>query len=172
MHVLRGDVHVLQSKEPGGRFCQSIACWLTCWSGLRTPSGHARFSASCPEYKFIWQYPGVMAHRLLKSVTKGLLCQPAPHPLAHTFSTEDVSGATGSFCALNCKLFQAGLLLKQFSPSHNPNAFIYFSRIHRRVGHSKRHLKQSRHDVLHAEKFAHNQGWQREQSKIYEGLLQ
>lgn len=57
-----------------------------------------------------------MPRRLLKFAAKSLSREPVAHALTHTFSAEDIVWVMGSFCALNRKPFDAGLLLKQFPP--------------------------------------------------------
>ncbi|MDO8262398.1 MAG: peptidase domain-containing ABC transporter [Gallionella sp.] len=69
-----------------------------------------------------------MPRRLLKMVTKSLSRETAPHAPTHTFTAEDVVWAMGSFCALNRKPFDAGLLLKQFPPPYSSDSFVHAAR--------------------------------------------
>jgi subfamily B ATP-binding cassette protein HlyB/CyaB len=69
-----------------------------------------------------------MPRRLLKLVAQRLSPEPASHPPAHSFSVEDIVWAMGSFCALNRKPFDAGLLIKQFPPPYTSDSFIHAAR--------------------------------------------
>ncbi|OFZ65845.1 MAG: ABC transporter [Betaproteobacteria bacterium RBG_16_56_24] len=69
-----------------------------------------------------------MPRRLLKLVSKSLSREPASHAPIHSFSPEDVVWAMGSFCALNRKPFDAGLLLKQFPPPYSSDSFVHAAR--------------------------------------------
>lgn len=69
-----------------------------------------------------------MPRRLLKLVSKSLSREPVAHAPTHTFSAEDVLWAMGSFCALNRKPFDAGLLLKQFPPPYSSDSFVHAAR--------------------------------------------
>ncbi|OGS94556.1 MAG: ABC transporter [Gallionellales bacterium RIFCSPLOWO2_12_FULL_57_18] len=69
-----------------------------------------------------------MPRRLLKIVARSLSRKPAAHAHTHTFSAEDVVWAMGSFCALNRKPFDAGLLLKQFPPPYSSDSLIHAAR--------------------------------------------
>ena len=69
-----------------------------------------------------------MPRRLLKFVSKSLLHKPQAHAPGHTFSTEDIIWAMGSFCALNRKPFDAGLLIKQFPPPYSSDSFVHAAR--------------------------------------------
>lgn len=69
-----------------------------------------------------------MPRRLLKLVSKSLSREPVAHAPTHTFTAEDVVWVMGSFCALNRKPFDAGLLLKQFPPPYSSDSFIHAAR--------------------------------------------
>ena len=69
-----------------------------------------------------------MPRRLLKFAAKSLSRKPVAHAPTHTFSAEDVVWAMGSFCALNRKPFDAGLLLKQFPPPYSSDSFVHAAR--------------------------------------------
>ena len=69
-----------------------------------------------------------MPRRLLKLVSKSLSRKPVAHTPTHIFSAEDIVWAMGSFCALNRKPFDAGLLLKQFPPPYSSDSFIHAAR--------------------------------------------
>lgn len=92
-----------------------------------------------------------MQNRLLKLVAESLSRVAVSHAPAHTFSAEEVLGAMGSFCA-NCKLLDAGLLIKQIPLPYHSNSFIHTSRVVLRDGYTSLHFKQSRHIELHATK--------------------
>ena len=69
-----------------------------------------------------------MPRRLLRAVTVRL---PAARPQSnhhYAFSVEDVVWAMGSFCALNRKPFDGGLLIRQFPPPYNADSFIHAGR--------------------------------------------
>ncbi|MES2181292.1 MAG: hypothetical protein V4493_04240 [Pseudomonadota bacterium] len=68
-----------------------------------------------------------MPRRLLKLVTKSLSAGPST-PSLHSFSTEDMIWAMGSFCALNRKPFDAELLVKQFPPPYTSDLIIHAAR--------------------------------------------
>ncbi|MGB8598823.1 MAG: peptidase domain-containing ABC transporter [Burkholderiales bacterium] len=67
-----------------------------------------------------------MPRRLLKLVSGGASRKSIAH--IHTFTPEDVVWAMGSFCALNRKPFDAGLLLKQFPPPYSADSFVHAAR--------------------------------------------
>ena len=69
-----------------------------------------------------------MPRRLFKLVSKSLSREPVAHAPTHTFSAEDILWVMGSFCALNRKPFDAGLLLKQFPPPYSSDSFIHAAR--------------------------------------------
>jgi subfamily B ATP-binding cassette protein HlyB/CyaB len=69
-----------------------------------------------------------MPRRLLKLVAKSLSRKPVAHSPTHTFSAEDIVWAMGSFCALNRKPFDAGLLLKQFPPPYSSDSIVHAAR--------------------------------------------
>jgi subfamily B ATP-binding cassette protein HlyB/CyaB len=69
-----------------------------------------------------------MPRRLLKLVAKSLSREPVSHAPAHSFAAEEVVWAMGSFCALNRKPFDAGLLLKQFPPPYNSDSLVHAAR--------------------------------------------
>ncbi len=69
-----------------------------------------------------------MPRRFLKLVAKSLSRKPVAHAPTHTFSAEDIVWAMGSFCALNRKPFDAGLLLKQFPPPYSSDSFVHAAR--------------------------------------------
>jgi subfamily B ATP-binding cassette protein HlyB/CyaB len=69
-----------------------------------------------------------MPRGFLKLVSKSLSCEPTPHALTYSFTAEDVLWVMGSFCALNRKPFDAGLLLKQFPPPYSSDSFIHAAR--------------------------------------------
>jgi subfamily B ATP-binding cassette protein HlyB/CyaB len=69
-----------------------------------------------------------MPRRLLKFISKSLSREPVAHAPTHTFAAEDIVWAVGSFCALNRKPFDAGLLLKQFPPPYSSDSFIHAAR--------------------------------------------
>src|SRR3989338_8872040 len=69
-----------------------------------------------------------MPRRLLKLVSKSLSRESEARAPSHTFSAEDVVWAMGSFCALNRKPFDAGLLLKQFPPPYSSDSLIHAAR--------------------------------------------
>jgi subfamily B ATP-binding cassette protein HlyB/CyaB len=69
-----------------------------------------------------------MPRRLLKLVSKSMSRESVAHAPTHTFSAEDVLWAMGSFCALNRKPFDAGLLLKQFPPPYSSDSFVHAAR--------------------------------------------
>ena len=69
-----------------------------------------------------------MPRRLLKFVAKSLSREPVAHAPTHTFTAEDIVWAMGSFCALNRKPFDAGLLLKQFPPPYSSDSFVHAAR--------------------------------------------
>ena len=66
-----------------------------------------------------------MPRRLLRLVSKRT---PEPRPPAYAFTPEDVVWAMGSFCALNRKPFDAGLLVQQFPPPHDADSLIHAAR--------------------------------------------
>jgi subfamily B ATP-binding cassette protein HlyB/CyaB len=69
-----------------------------------------------------------MPRRLLRAVAARL---PAARPQSnnqYSFSVEDVVWAMGSFCALNRKPFDGGLLIRQFPPPYNADSFIHAGR--------------------------------------------
>jgi ATP-binding cassette, subfamily B, bacterial HlyB/CyaB len=67
-----------------------------------------------------------MPYKLFKLGSGGASRKSLTH--AHTFSPEDIVWAMGSFCALNRKPFDAGLLLKQFPPPYNADSFVHAAR--------------------------------------------
>ena len=69
-----------------------------------------------------------MPRRLLEMVARTLSREPVVHAPTHVFSTEDIVWVMGSFCALNRKPFDAGLLIKQFPPPYTSNSFIHAAR--------------------------------------------
>jgi len=69
-----------------------------------------------------------MPRRLLKFISTSLQSKPVAHATSHTFSTEDIAWAMGSFCALNHKPFDAGLLLKQFPPPYSSDSVVHAAR--------------------------------------------
>ncbi len=69
-----------------------------------------------------------MPRRLLKLAARGLSPGTASRAPNYTFSAEDILWAMGSFCALNRKPFDAGLLLKQFPPPYSADSFIHAAR--------------------------------------------
>jgi subfamily B ATP-binding cassette protein HlyB/CyaB len=69
-----------------------------------------------------------MPRRLLRLVAKNLSQGQASHPPVHPFTVEDIVWAMGSFCALNRKPFDAGLLIKQFPPPYTQDSFIHAAR--------------------------------------------
>ena len=69
-----------------------------------------------------------MPRRLLKLVSESLSRKTVAHPPTHAFGAEDIVWAMGSFCALNRKPFDAGLLLKQFPPPYSSDSFIHAAR--------------------------------------------
>jgi subfamily B ATP-binding cassette protein HlyB/CyaB len=69
-----------------------------------------------------------MPRGFLKLVSKSLSREPTPHALKYSFTAEDVLWVMGSFCALNRKPFDAGLLLKQFPPPYSSDSFIHAAR--------------------------------------------
>lgn len=69
-----------------------------------------------------------MPRRLLKFAAKSLSRKPEAHAPSHIFTAEDVVWAMGSFCALNRKPFDAGLLLKQFPPPYSSDSFVHTAR--------------------------------------------
>ncbi|MCR4305336.1 MAG: peptidase domain-containing ABC transporter [Gallionella sp.] len=69
-----------------------------------------------------------MPRRLLKLVAKSLSRKPVSHAPAHIFGAEDVVWAMGSFCALNRKPFDAGLLIKQFPPPYSSDSLVHAAR--------------------------------------------
>ena len=69
-----------------------------------------------------------MPRRLLKFAAKSLSREPQARAPIHTFSAEDIVWAMGSFCALNRKPFDAGLLLKQFPPPYSSDSFVHAAR--------------------------------------------
>ena len=69
-----------------------------------------------------------MPRRLLKLVSKSLSRKPVTHASSHAFTAEDVIWVMGSFCALNRKPFDAGLLLKQFPPPYSSDSFVHAAR--------------------------------------------
>ena len=68
-----------------------------------------------------------MPRRLLRLVSNA---RPAAvgKSASHAFTTEDIVWAMGSFCALNRKPFDAGLLVKQFAPPYTEDTFIHAAR--------------------------------------------
>ena len=69
-----------------------------------------------------------MPRRLLKLVSDSLSRETAAHGKTYSFTAEDILWVMGSFCALNRKPFDAGLLLKQFPPPYNSDSFIHAAR--------------------------------------------
>jgi subfamily B ATP-binding cassette protein HlyB/CyaB len=69
-----------------------------------------------------------MPRRLLKLVSKSLSRKPDARAPTHTFTAEDIVWVMGSFCALNRKPFDAGLLLKQFPPPYSSDSFVHAAR--------------------------------------------
>jgi subfamily B ATP-binding cassette protein HlyB/CyaB len=69
-----------------------------------------------------------MPRRILTLVSRSLSREPVSHATTNTFSAEDVVWVMGSFCALNRKPFDAGLLLKQFPPPYSSDSFIHAAR--------------------------------------------
>ena len=68
-----------------------------------------------------------MTRRILRAVANRLPLQQLSAP-SHSFSVEDVVWAMGSFCALNRKPFESGLLLQQFPPPYNADSFVHAAR--------------------------------------------
>lgn len=69
-----------------------------------------------------------MPRRLLNLVSKSLSRKPVARAPTHVFSAEDIVWVMGSFCALNRKPFDAGLLLKQFPPPYSSDSFVHAAR--------------------------------------------
>lgn len=69
-----------------------------------------------------------MPRRLLNLVARSLSRKPVARAPSHTFTAEDLLWAMGSFCALNRKPFDAGLLLKQFPPPYSSDSFVHAAR--------------------------------------------
>lgn len=69
-----------------------------------------------------------MPRRLLELVSKSLSREPVAHAPTYTFIAEDILWVMGSFCALNRKPFDAGLLLKQFPPPYSSDSFVHAAR--------------------------------------------
>ncbi|MGA7750343.1 MAG: peptidase domain-containing ABC transporter [Gallionella sp.] len=69
-----------------------------------------------------------MSRRFLKFLSKSLSHTPLAHAPTHAFSPDDIVWAMGSFCALNRKPFDAGLLLKQFPPPYSSDSFVHAAR--------------------------------------------
>jgi len=69
-----------------------------------------------------------MPRRLLRAVTARLPAARPQSTIQHAFSVEDVVWAMGSFCALNRKPFDGGLLIRQFPPPYNTDSFIHAGR--------------------------------------------
>ncbi|RFC39106.1 MAG: ATP-binding cassette, subfamily B, HlyB/CyaB [Candidatus Nitrotoga sp. LAW] len=69
-----------------------------------------------------------MPRRLLELISKSLPHKRVAHAPTYTFSAEDILWVMGSFCALNRKPFDAGLLLKQFPPPYSSDSFIHAAR--------------------------------------------
>jgi len=69
-----------------------------------------------------------MPRRLLRAVTARFPAASPPVVLQHLFSVDDVVWAMGSFCALNRKPFDGGLLIRQFPPPYNADSFIHAGR--------------------------------------------
>lgn len=69
-----------------------------------------------------------MPRRLLKMFARSLSREPALHAPTHSFTAEDIVWVMGSFCALNRKPFDAGLLLKQFPPPYSADSFVHVAR--------------------------------------------
>jgi subfamily B ATP-binding cassette protein HlyB/CyaB len=69
-----------------------------------------------------------MSRRLLQLVAKSLSREPDAHAVSYRFTAEDVLWVMGSFCALNRKPFDAGLLLKQFPPPYSSDSLIHAAR--------------------------------------------
>jgi subfamily B ATP-binding cassette protein HlyB/CyaB len=69
-----------------------------------------------------------MPRRLLKLVSKNLSREPLSHSHTYSFAVEDIVWAMGSFCALNRKPFDAGMLIKQFPPPYSSDSFIHAAR--------------------------------------------
>ena len=70
-----------------------------------------------------------MPRRFLKLVAKSLSREPVAHAPTHAFSAEDIVWVMGSFCALNRKPFDAGLLLKQVPPPYSSDSFVHAARV-------------------------------------------
>lgn len=66
-----------------------------------------------------------MPRRLLRLVSKR---PPEQRQHDYAFSPEDMVWAMGSFCALNRKPFDAGLLVQQFPPPYGADSFIHAAR--------------------------------------------
>lgn len=69
-----------------------------------------------------------MPRRLLRAVTAPWQGRASQNEAPYVFSVEDVVWAMGSFCALNRKPFDAGLLTKQFPPPYSADSFIHAGR--------------------------------------------
>ncbi|PRC90841.1 peptidase domain-containing ABC transporter [Solimicrobium silvestre] len=69
-----------------------------------------------------------MPRRLLRLVSTPWQDNSRPSAAPYVFSVDDVVWAMGSFCALNRKPFDAGLLTKQFPPPYNADSFIHAGR--------------------------------------------
>src|SRR5579872_270110 len=69
-----------------------------------------------------------MPLRLLRAVSAHFSEGWPPAPARHTFSVNDLVWAMGSFCALNRKPFDSGLLIRQFPPPYNTDSFIHAGR--------------------------------------------
>jgi hypothetical protein len=66
-----------------------------------------------------------MPHRLLKFAAKSLSREPVARATSHTFTAEDIVWTISSFCALNRKLFDAGLLLKKYPPPYTSDPCMH-----------------------------------------------
>ena len=69
-----------------------------------------------------------MPRRLLRAVTARLSAARPHSTPQYAFTVDDVVWAMGSFCALNRKPFDAGLLTRQFPPPYNADSFIHAAR--------------------------------------------
>ena len=69
-----------------------------------------------------------MLRRLSQFVSNSFANKTIAHAPAHVFTTDDIVWVIGSFCALNRKPFDAGLLIKQFPPPYSSGSFIHAAR--------------------------------------------
>jgi ATP-binding cassette, subfamily B, bacterial HlyB/CyaB len=69
-----------------------------------------------------------MPRRLLRAVAARLPSERQSSSRHFSFTVDDVIWAMGSFCALNRKPFDPGLLTQQFPPPYNADSFIHAAR--------------------------------------------